>query len=203
MPSAAHDAGPDVDHRGSDPHARPVGLARDADEARERLHQRVVTGAARERPGRAECLDRAVDEPGSRARSSSLPRPCRSAEPARIDWTTTSAPSISRSSASLPALVGEVERERALRAVRGEEHDAAAREELRPPLPRLVAAPRMLDLHDLGAEPSEDLRAGWPGERRGQVDDANPLQRLKAHAPEATHRIASEDAYGELRNGAR
>ena len=53
----------------------------------------------------------------------------------------------------------------------------------------------MLDLDDLGAEPAEDLRAGRPGERRGQVDDANPVQRLEAHAPEATHRIASEDAY--------
>src|SRR3954452_1329242 len=90
----------------------------------------------------------------------------------------------------LAAVVGEVESERALRAVRSEEHDAAAGEEPWPPLPCFVASPRVLDLHDLGPEPAEDLGAGRPGKRRGEVDDTNPVQRLEAHAFEATHRIA-------------
>ena len=38
------DAGADVDHRRADPHAGPVGLAGDADQPCERLHQRVVAG---------------------------------------------------------------------------------------------------------------------------------------------------------------
>ena len=63
IPSAAQTPVPRSITRRADAHARPVGLARDADEARERLHQRVVARLAGERPVAPEGADRAVDEP--------------------------------------------------------------------------------------------------------------------------------------------
>ena len=44
-------------------------------------------------------------------------------------------------------------------------------------IPRLVAAPGMLDLDDVGAERSQDLGRRRAGERARQVQHAHPLQR--------------------------
>ena len=197
-------AGADVDHarrRRARPgrSGSPVMLIRPG----ERLHQRVVARAAPRaarsgRTRRSSSRRGAGFERAARRCRARAARPC----PARSDWTNTSAPSTSRSSASLPALVLEVERERALRAVRCEEHRRCR--------PRRTAAPRraprrhagMLDLDDVGAEAAEDLRAGRPGERRGQIDDANALQRREAHVPEATHRIRLATPHSRAANGA-
>ena len=182
IPSAAQTPVPMSITRRADAHARPVGLAGDADRG---PRTPASAGRSRARPRAARSgrtPDRAVDEPVVPSRAA---RRCRARgalqRPRASTARTTSAPSTSRSSASVPALVLDVERERPLRAVRREEHDAAAREERRPPGARLVAAPWMLDLHDVGAETAEDLRAGRPGERRRQVDDANAGERREAH----------------------
>ena len=52
----------------------------------------------------------------------------------------------------------------------------------RPPLPRLVARVRALDLDDVGPERGEDLRAVRPCERRREVEDADAFEREEAHA---------------------
>ena len=101
----------------------------------------------------------------------------------------------------LAALVLDIQCERALRRVRSEEHHAAALPEARPPGTSLVAALRMLDLDDVRAERAENLRRGRPGERRGEIDDADPRERPEAHPgdPSDTSRaVAKRDLTRDL-----
>src|SRR5205085_10074089 len=60
----------------------------------------------------------------------------------------------------------EVERERPLPGVRGEEEDARPARVLGAPCAGLVASAGMLDLDHVGAERAQDLRAVGAGERR-------------------------------------
>jgi hypothetical protein len=79
-----------------------------------------------------------------------------------------------------PVRVREVEGERALARVRAQEHDALAVPG-RPPLPRLVARVGPLDLDDVRAERAQDLGAVRTGERRGDVEHAEAVERQEAH----------------------
>src|SRR4029434_5333543 len=49
-----------------------------------------------------------------------------------------------------------------------------------------IARLRVLDLDDLGAEPGERLRAGWPGLELGEVDDPDAGETLEVLA-DLTH----------------
>ena len=188
------DAGADVDQRDADPHRVPVGLAGDAHDPRRRLHQRVVARLGGERPVAPEGADRRVDEP-------------RVARPERLR---PEAEPLGRAGAQAlhrhVRAVGEpqqrleplrrlqVERERALARVRGEEHDAAALEEPRAPVARLVAAAGMLDLDDVGAQRAEDLGGGRPGERARQVEHADAGEGAEGHRLHHRDTALCEDA---------
>ena len=171
------DAGADVDQRGADAHRRPIRLAGHAHDPRRRLHQRVVAGLRCERPAPAERADRAVDE--LRIALAQLLRP--DSEPLGRSGTQAlngDVRTLGQPQQRLaPAGILEIEGQRALAGVGGEEHDAAPLEEPRAPVTRLVAAPGMLDLDDVGAECRQDLGRRWAGERARQVEHAHALQR--------------------------
>ena len=175
------DTGADVDHGRADADARPVRLARDADQAGERLHQRVVARLVGERPRLPERAHRAVDEPLV-SRSQRLAAEPEALGGARAQRLHEHVGSVDEPQQRLTALlVLEVERERPLGAVGREEHHAPALEEARPPRAGLVAPGRMLHLHHVGAEAAEDLGAGGAGERGRDVDDPDAGERREAH----------------------
>jgi hypothetical protein len=71
----------------------------------------------------------------------------------------------------------QVERDRPLAGVHGEEHRALAVPERRAPGARFVADGRRLDLDHVRSERREDLRAVRAGERRRHVDHTYTRQR--------------------------
>ena len=172
-----------VDRGRADPHARPVGLAGDADDPAEGLHQRVVAGPPGERAVAPERADRAVDEAlvagaqlvGAEAEALGGAGPQALDEDVRLLGEPVEHVE--------PAL--HVEPERALAGVRREEHHAPPGEELRPPGPSLVAALRVLDLDDIGSERAQDLRAVRAGQRRRHVDHLDPRERPELHCARA------------------
>ena len=175
------DARAAVDQRRPHPDAGAVGLARDADDAGERLHERVVPGPVGERTAPTEGADRAVDEalvPGAQHVAAEA-EPLRGTRTHRLDEDVGAVDQPQQRLQTLVAL--DVQCERALRRVRREEHHAAAVVEPRSPGPGFVSPLRVLDLHDVRPECAEDLGTRRAGERRRQVDDANPAQRRKVH----------------------
>ena len=152
-------AGAEVDERRADPNAGPVALAGHAHDPGERLHERVVARLRRERPATPERADRAVDETlvSGAKRLRAEAEPVRGAGSHRLHEDVGAVDEPQQRLQTAGRL--HVERERALRPVRGEEHHAASVEEPRPPGARLVAALRMLDLHDIRSERCQDLRA--------------------------------------------
>jgi hypothetical protein len=171
----------EVDDRGADAHVGTPLLARDAHDPRVRLHQRVVPGQVRERAVPAEGTDRAVDE--AIARGADVVRP--DAEPLgrpRPEALDEHVRARRETEEDLPApRRREVEPERALARVRGEEEHAPAGRELRPPGPRLVASSRMLHLDDVRSERADDLRAVRAGERGAHVDHPDAYQWKEGH----------------------
>ena len=176
-----------VDQRHADPHGRAAGLARDREQAGERLHQRVVPGLVAERP-RAIGVDAAVDTCGYVVRPQAEPFRC--AGPKARDEHVGALREPEQLRAALGVL--QVEHGRPLAGVHGEEHG-------RSPRARLVAV-GALHLRHVGAERREQLRARGPGERRGQVDDVDSRKRLERHAGKGTtlgdrgrrHRVGSQ-----------
>ncbi len=79
---------------------------------------------------------------------------------------------------SRPRSSREVEGERALAGVRGEEHGSLSLQERRPPGACVVAGER-LDLHDVGAERREQLRRRRAGEGGRDVDDLRADERTQ------------------------
>ncbi len=76
------------------------------------------------------------------------------------------------------SLVPEVDGQRALPRVRGEEHRALALQKRRAPRARVIAAER-LHLDDVRAERGEQLRGRRPGEGGRDVDDARSDERVQ------------------------
>ncbi len=176
-------ARPHVDQRRADAHARPPRLARHADEAAGRLHERVVARLGRERPDVPVSADRAVDETwvasaqrvGAEAHASREPGPEALEEHVRA---------VGEAEDGVPAaLVAQRDGERALARVHGQEHRALAVPERRAPRTCVVPGVRPLDLDHVGAERGEDLRAVRAGDRRRHVDDARPREREERHRP--------------------
>ncbi len=170
----------EVDERGADADAGPVGLAGDGDDAGEGLHERVVAGVLAERPLAAERADRDVDD----ARAALPHRLGAEAEPLgepRSQALEEDVRARRQAEHRLAAAGGaQVDRDRALPRVGGEEEDALAVGERRAPEPRLVAALGPLDLDDVRSERGEDLGAERAGERRGDVEDADSPEREEA-----------------------
>ena len=170
-----------VDHRDADAHAGTVLLPRDADDPAGGLHERVVSGLDTVRPDVAERADRGVDEPRV-PRSQLL-----GAEADLLGVSGTKALDDDVRAVGepvehlLPRVVVEVQRERPLARVGGEEDRAFSIHERRPPLARLVPTLRVLDLDHLGPERGQDLRAIRPRERVGEVEDAESRKRLERH----------------------
>ena len=106
------------------------------------------------RPGLAEGPDRAVDEPVVAFPQLAPPRPSRSAAPGRIDWTKTSAPSTSRSSASRPRASFKSSASERFERFAAKNITLPPGKNARPPGPRLVTPPGMLDLDHLRTQPS-------------------------------------------------
>ena len=172
-----------VDQRRADAHARSSRLARHADEAAGRLHERVVTRLGREWPDVPVGADRAVDEAcvasaqrvGAEAHALREPGPEALEEHVRaVDEAQDGVPA---------ALVAQRDGERALPSVHGQEHRALAVPEGRAPRTCVVPGVRPLDLDHVGAERGEDLRAVRAGDRGRHVHDARPRERGERHRP--------------------
>ncbi len=170
-------AGALVDERGADADSRPPGLAGDRDQAAGRLHQRVVPRFAGERAGVAVRAERAVDEPrvavaeDVRAEPELLGEAGAQALEEHVGAVGEAQERVA------PARVTEGQPERALARVRREEHRPLAVPERRAPGARVVARVRPLDLDDVGAQRSQDLRAVRARDRRRHVEHARPLER--------------------------
>ena len=180
-------AGREVDQGDADAHGRAVAFAGDAHQAARRLHQRVVARPVGERAGSAVGADRAVDE--SRiARAQRL-----GAEAARLGKAGAKALHehvclVDEAQHDVDFL-REVDDERALAGVRREEQRAVPVDERRPPGASVIAVAR-LDLDDVGTERAEELRARRPGQRRGDVDDADAGQRRELRHRGCTQIVA-------------
>ena len=165
-----------------DPDAGPPRLSGDRDQPTCRLHQRVVAGLVAAAAPRARRRRRSSTRAAGCGRAASRgSRPRSSARPGRRLCRKTSASSASRSSAVTAARVAERERERALAGVRREEHRSLAVPERRPPGAAVVAGVGPLDLDHVGAERGEDLGAVRPGDRGGDVEHANAVERGERH----------------------
>ncbi len=170
-----------VDEGRADPHARPTGLARHADEPARRLHERVVAGLLGERADVAVRADRAVDEPRI------SPSECLHAETEALREAGTQAleehvgPVDEPQHGIATALVAQRHGERALPRVDREEHRALSVPERWAPSAPVVTRVRPLDLYDVGTERSENLGAVRPGDRRRDVDDAHAFERTERH----------------------
>ena len=188
------DTGADVDQRDADPYRMPVGLAGDAHDPSRRLHQRVVARLGGERPAAPEGPDRRVDEPRvarpERVGPEAEPLGGAGAKALHGDVRPVGEPQQRLE----PLRRLQVERERALARVRGEEHDAAAFEEPRAPVARLVAAAGMLDLDDVRAQRAEDLGGGRPCERARQVEHADAGEGAEGHRLHHRDTALCEDA---------
>src|SRR5581483_3250335 len=180
----------EVDERDSDADRRHAVHAGDAHDPACRLQERVVSGLHAKRPGRAERSDRAVHELGPpfahRLRAEAVL--LGGAGPKALHEHVGAVDEPHQLLGSLHAR--EVEDERALACVRGEEHRTLAVEERRPPCTRVVPAGR-LDLDHVRAERGEQLRARRTGERGGDVDDEPPLERMEAHGVRRSKRSVS------------
>ncbi len=191
-------ARPHVDQRRADAHARPPRLARHADEAAGRLHERVVTRLGRERPDVPVGADRAVDEAlvasaqrvGAEAHALREPGPKALEEHVRaVDEAQDGVPA---------ALVAQRDGERALARVHGQEHRALAVPEGRAPRTCVVPGVRPLDLDHVGAERGEDLRAVRAGDRRRHVDDAHARDGGGADHPCPSQACLSPRPWGRI-----
>ena len=112
---------------------------------------------------RAEGADRAVDEPRV-ARPQTLDEHVGAVDEAEYDFAA--------------AVVSEVDGERALARVRGEEHRAFSLEERWTPRAGVIAA-EWLHLDDVRAERGEQLRGRRPREGGREVEDARSDERLQ------------------------
>jgi hypothetical protein len=162
-----------VHERDADAHRRPAGLTRHAEDPRERLHQRVVAREVAERAGSVRA-DPAVDACAHVVRADT--EPFRRAGPQALDEHVRAGRMPQERRTAVRRL--QVEHDRALAGVCREEHRGT-------PFTCLVAT-RPFHLEDVRAERREQLRARRPRERRGDIDDADVLERAERHARKGT-----------------
>ena len=176
IPIAAHIARRLVDQRDADAHARAVRLARHADDPGRRLHQRVVArlvARAGRRGRRRRSSSRRAAGCGREAPPAPSPMPLRDARAEALD---------ERRRRGRQAAAARLPASGRWRSSASERLPALAARKIAPspsqnggpPLAGLVAALGMLDLHDVGPERGQDLRAVRAGERAGQVEHAEP-----------------------------
>src|SRR5690606_36047435 len=153
-----------------------------------RLDDEVVAGTGRERTRLAEARDRAVHDVGPHGAQALVVEAIAGelADLVVLDDDVAVADEVAHRLLSGGA--GDVEHDRALVAVGRQVVGGvrglaplAVREERRAPAAGIVAAARLLDLDDIGAEVAEALAAPGPGEDPGQVEDANTVETALAH----------------------
>ena len=145
------DAGAEIDQRDADAYRRSARFARHAHDPRRGLQQRVVARLVAQRAACPERADRAVHESRvARSERGGVQAVllCRS-RPEALDEHVGLVGEAKHDVA--PSVVGEVERERALAGVRGEEERAFPLDKRRSPGAGVVAGER-LDLHDVGTQ---------------------------------------------------
>ena len=159
-------AGAHIDDRGRDPDRRAAVLAEEAHQPAIGLHHRVVAGLVAQRPDRAERAEIAEDE--ARLRRDEFG----GAEPVAVERAEfevvqydIGALQDQRPQPRRVVGVGEVDRDAALGAVDRVKAGRRAFQKRRPPAAAGVAALRVLDLDDLGAQLAED----HPGIGRGNA----------------------------------
>ena len=165
-------------HLGRSP-AVVVGRSRDRHQAADRLHDEVVAGLGRVRAVRAEARDREVHEVGVDRRQGGVvePEPREPADAVVLDQDVGLGQEAAKDAAA--GLRLEVEADRALVAVHGQEVGRGLRagrlvtDPRRAPAARRVAL-RRLDLDDVRAEVAQDHRAIGPREDRRAIRDADP-----------------------------
>jgi hypothetical protein len=176
-PARREQAGDDVDERHADLLWVALGLAGDAHQPADRLHEQVV---ARERAAgaAAEPREGAVHEPRVRG-GELLVAESRALHHAGAEVLDHDVRSLGERAGSAARLwLGEVEDEALLVPVDREEVRRRPRRVVRrTPAPRLVAGLRALDLRHPGAEVAEQHRRERPREDAREVDDVDPLQR--------------------------
>ena len=168
----------EVDDRRADLDRRAARLAGDAHEPAHRLQQQVVARQPGRALGGAERGDRARDEPRVARRPQRVAVEAPGGEqpgPERLDQHVGARPQLARQLAV--ALVAEVERDRALVAVEPQVVGRLAVAPRRPPVARVVARLRPLDLDHVGAEVAQRHRGERPREHAREVGDEEAFER--------------------------
>jgi hypothetical protein len=167
--------------------ARPiVALAGDAHEAADALDDEIVARAVGVRAGLSESGDRAVDQPridrGERGVIEAV-----TGQRADLEIFDDDVGLAAEIADDAPAVGrGEVDGDRLLAAIAAEIVSGFGRvapvrvlQKRRPPAARVVAAARLFDLDDLGAEVGEQLRAPRAGKHARQIDDGKMSERSR------------------------
>ena len=155
--------------------AGPSGVAGQAHQPGDRLHDQVVAGQRRALPAAAEAADRGVDDAAGCAAATVVvvePEAGQPAGPEVLDQRRRRGAASSRRERDVVGVL-EVERDRALVAVDAEVVGRDAVAHRRHPGAGVVAG-RALDLDHLGAEVGEQHRGVGPGEDPGEVGDQQP-----------------------------
>ena len=167
-----------VDQRDADLDRGALALAGDRHEAREALHDGVVSRPLTVGPGRSEPGDRAVDQPRVDAPQGLPAEPEVVHRPGLEVLDQDVAPTHEIQDQRLPPGMLEIDRDASLPPVDREEVGGLAVGRAgRGPLPAVVAALRVLDLDHLGAVVPEDLGRERSRHDAGEVDDPKVFER--------------------------
>ena len=165
-----------VDDRRSGPHRRPIRKAVQRHEAAFGLRDRIEAGTQRERALAAIGRDRAIDQARIGRRDRRI---------VETEFLHHAAGEILHHDIRLRdqfardlerRRIGEIERDAALVAIEAEEGRALAADFRVFVRPRIVAAVRVFDLDDFGAEIGERLRAGRTGDDPGEIDHQQTVE---------------------------
>ena len=163
---------------------RSVGFAGQRHKAAHRLHDIIIAGTMRIRPGLAEAGDRTDDQPRKIGAQPRGIKPIFDQPADLVILDDDIGVGKQRAYRRLPLGARDVDRHAALAAVaaviigRTQIFAIGAGDERRTPLARIVACPRPLDLDHLGTEIGEQLPAPRPREHPRQFDHADALQRF-------------------------
>ena len=172
----------------------PSAAPGEAHDPAQALRQIVVAGARGVGAGLAEAGDRAVDQPRELG-AQLLVAQAVAGEVADLEILDQHVAAGQQApDQGLALAAGDVDRDRALVAVGAEIVGALRGRALlaldvgRPPFAGVVAGTRPLDLDDVGAEVAQQLRAARARQDPGQVQHANPSQRLRRRHPRPSPR---------------
>ncbi len=191
-PLGGHHPRREVRDGGSDARRRPVRLAGQIHQPGLALHDQVVAGAVRVGPAGAEPRDRTVDHPRMPRRNRRVveAEPGDGAGPEVLDDDVGARDQPPRDGPARVVL--EVDGAAPLVAVDREVVGRLAREKRRTERAGLVAAPRLLDLDDVGPHVAEGHRAVGAGHHPAEIDDPNAVERratVPARPPVAAWRV--------------